>query len=199
MKCLETENLIRYAYRLIDEPAALQVRAHLRECPRCREIVEEHAGLDSLLSEWKVVDPTPGFDARVRQAVEARLAQRAGSSFWGGQWTRGLALASLAILVIAGVVLLMHGPRWFSPSPQVVKQQPPPSPGVHTPPQTANLHPLAVPAHTAKRSAHVVPEAQRVGVIVSDEKVAQALEDYDLAANFDLLSELPKGEPRVVN
>ena len=32
MKCLETERLISYAYRLMDEPAASKVRAHLEEC-----------------------------------------------------------------------------------------------------------------------------------------------------------------------
>jgi hypothetical protein len=33
----------------------------------------------------------------------------------------------------------------------------------------------------------------------SDDKDALAMEDYDLAANFDLLSEIPKGERRVAN
>jgi hypothetical protein len=37
------------------------------------------------------------------------------------------------------------------------------------------------------------------GAFANDDNDAQALEDYDLAANFDLLSELPKGESRVVN
>ena len=95
MKCLETERLISYAYRLTDEPAASKVRAHLEECARCREIVEQHGRLDAVLNEWKIAEPTPEFDARVRQAVEARQAGRAAWGFWGWSWARGLALASL--------------------------------------------------------------------------------------------------------
>ena len=74
MKCLETEKLISYAYRLMDEPAASEVRAHLGECSRCREIVEQYGRLDAVLDEWKAAEPTPEFDARVRQAVEAQQA-----------------------------------------------------------------------------------------------------------------------------
>ena len=86
-----------------------EVRAHLGECPRCREIVEQHGRLDAVLDEWKAAEPTPGFDARVRQAVEARQARRAAWGFWGGDWARGLALAALGVLIIAGVV-------WFTQS-----------------------------------------------------------------------------------
>ena len=85
------------------------MRAHLGECPRCREIVEQHGRLDALLDEWKAAEPTPGFDARVRQAVEAQQARREAWGFWGREWARGLALASLGVLIIAGVV-------WFTRS-----------------------------------------------------------------------------------
>ena len=83
MKCLETEKLIGYAYRLMDESAASEVRAHLGECPRCREIVEQHGRLDAVLNEWKAAEPTPGFDARVRQAVEAAAGKARGQGFLG--------------------------------------------------------------------------------------------------------------------
>ena len=59
MKCLETETLISYAYRLIDEPAAAEVRAHVKECSRCREVVEQHGRLDAVLNEWQSAEPTP--------------------------------------------------------------------------------------------------------------------------------------------
>lgn len=36
MKCIETERLIGYASRLIDESAAVEVRQHLEQCSRCR-------------------------------------------------------------------------------------------------------------------------------------------------------------------
>jgi hypothetical protein len=38
-----------------------------------------------------------------------------------------------------------------------------------------------------------------VGATANGDKDALAMEDYDLAANFDLLSEIPNGERRVAN
>lgn len=196
MKCLETEKLIGYAYGLSDESAASQVRVHLRECPRCREIVEEHGRLDAVLSEWKVAEPTPGFEARVRQAVEARQAGRAAWNFWSWQWTRGLAMASLGVLIVAGVALLRYNPGRVSRPPQTSARLAPPEGGARTLPPAANL---PSPSDVPKNSAHVVPQSQSAGANLGNDKDAQAMEDYDLAANFDLLSELPRIEPRVAN
>jgi anti-sigma factor RsiW len=193
MKCLETEKLIGYAYGLSDESAASQVRAHLRECPRCREIVEEHRRLDAVLGEWKVAGPTADFEARVRQAVEAR---RAAWNFWSWQWTRGLAVASLGIMIVAGVALLRYNPGRISRPSQNAARLAQRESGARTLPPAANLH---SPSDVAKSSAHVVPESPSAGANLSDDKDAQALEDYDLAANFDLLSELPRTESRVAN
>ncbi len=199
MKCLETERLISYAYHLIDEPAASQVRAHLGECPRCREIVEQHGRLDALLDVWKAAEPSLGFDARVRQAVEAQQARRKAWGFWGWDWARGLALAALGVLIIVGVV-------WFTPShlrvpnsSTVATRQPPQASGPQTPAQVAKLQSSTVMAHAGVKQAQAAPELKSAGVSFNEDKDTQALEDYDLAANFDLLSELPKGEPRVRN
>jgi hypothetical protein len=199
MKCLETEKLIGYAYRLTDEPVASEVRAHLADCPRCREIVEKHGRLDALLNEWKAAEPTPGFDARVRQAVEAQQAGRWGWSFWGRQWARGLALASIAVLIIAGVVWFTQSRFGVSNSSSAARREPPRVSGAQTPAQVANLPSPAVMPHAGMRPAQTVPELKLAGVALNEDKDAQALEDYDLAANFDLLSELPKGERRVAN
>ena len=161
MKCLETEKLIGYAYRLIDESAAFEVRAHLGECARCREIVEQHGRLDAVLNGWKRAEPTPGFDARVRQAVEAEQARRAGRGFWGWQWARGLALASLGLLIIAGVV-------WFTREPSSGFQL---SGGSHATAtagelarrrrrQLAKLNSPAVTTQPGVGSAQAVPETE---------------------------------------
>ena len=103
MKCLETETLISYAYRLIDEPAAAEVRAHVKECSRCREVVEQHGRLDAVLNEWQSAEPTPEFDVRVRDGVAAIEAQRRFWGLGGWQWSRGLALAALGVMIVAGV------------------------------------------------------------------------------------------------
>jgi anti-sigma factor RsiW len=197
MKCLETEKLIRYAYRLTDEPAASQVRAHLGECPRCREIVEQHRRLDVLLDEWKAAEPTPGFDARVRLAVEAQQAGR--ERGWGWEWARGLALASLGILLIAGVVWFTRSHPGVSNPSSAATRQPHQASGPQTPAQVAKLPSPTFTAHRGVQPAQAVPELASTGAFSNDDRDSQALEDYDLAANFDLLSELPKGGPRVAN
>jgi len=199
MKCLDTEKLIRYAYRLTDESAASEVRAHLGECPRCRGIVEQHGRLDALLDEWKAAGPTPGFDARVRQAVEAQKARREGRGFWGWDWARGLALASLGVLIVAGVVWFTRGHPWVSNSSSVPTRQSPQASGAQTPGQVAKLPSPTVTARTGVKPAQAVSANKPAGAFPNDDKDTQALEDYDLAANFDLLSELPKGERRVAN
>jgi len=199
MKCLDTDKLVGYAYRLLDDAAASQVRAHVRECGRCREIVEQHLRLDAALNEWTVPEPTPAFDARVRQAVEAQAARHAAGSLWGWQWTRGLVLASIGVLVVAGVASFIHRHNAVSTPPPVLARQPQPVREPQAPPLTANVHSSTVPAHASQNLAHAMPESQSKGVVLMEDKDAQALEDYDLAANFDLLSELPKGEPRVSN
>jgi anti-sigma factor RsiW len=199
MKCLETEKLIRYAYHLTDEPAASEVRAHLGECPRCREVVEQHGRLDALLDEWKAAEPTPGFDVRVRQAVEAHQAGRERGGFRGWEWARGLALASLGIFLIAGVVWFTRSHPGVSNPSNTATRQPHQVSGPQTPAQVAKLLSPTVTAHTGVKPARAVPELESTGAFSNDDNDSQALEDYDLAANFDLLSELPKGERRVVN
>jgi len=199
MKCLETDKLVGYAYRLLDDAAAAQVRVHVRECDRCREIVEQHLRLDAVLNEWTVPEPTPAFDVRVRQAVEAQGARRTAGSWWGWRWSRGLALASFAVLIVAGLVGFNHRHRQLSSSPRGVARQPQPAREAQAPPLAAKAHPPAVPARGSQSLARAMPESPAKGVVLMEDKDAQTLEDYDLAANFDVLSELPKGEPRVVN
>jgi predicted anti-sigma-YlaC factor YlaD len=196
MKCLETEKLIGYAYRLTEEPVASEVRAHLVDCSRCREIVEKHGRLDALLNEWKAAEPTPGFDARVRQAVEAQQAGRWAWGFWGRQWARSLALASIGVLIIAGVVWFTQSRLWVSNSARRESQQ---VSGAQTPAQVVNLHSPAVTPDAGMRPAQTAPTLKLAGVALNEDKDAEALEDYDLAANFDPLSELPKGKRRVAN
>ena len=199
MKCLETERLISYAYHLTDERAASEVRAHLRECPRCRERVEQYRRLDAVLDEWRAAGPTPGFDARVRQAVEAQPARREAWGYWGWEWARGLALASLGVLIIAGVVWFTRSHLRVPNSSAVATRQSSQASGAQTPAQVAKLQSPTVTAHAGVRPAQTAPELKSAEAFSNDDKDTQALEDYDLAATFDLLSELPKGERRVAN
>ena len=199
MKCLDKERLIAYAYRLMDEPAASEVRVHVGQCPRCREIVEQYGRLDAVLSEWTTTEPTPEFDARVRQAAEAQRSGRSAWGFWGPSWARGLALASLGALIIAGVAGVTHRHRRVSNPAQVAAQQHQRVDGPQSPAPVASLRSPGVTLPADARPAETAAEPESAGDSLNEDKDAQALEDYDLAANFDLLSEIPKGEPRVVN
>jgi hypothetical protein len=196
MKCLETETLISYAYRLMDEPAAAAVRAHLNECSHCREIVEQHGRLDAVLSEWQSAEPTPEFDIRVRQAVGAVEAQRGG---WGWQWARGLALAALGVMIVAGVAWFGRNHHGVSNSTQLAARHSQPGTGVGIIPPAPNPQTPAEPTQAQITPGQQSTETELVGATANGDKDALAMEDYDLAANFDLLSEIPKGEGRVAN
>ena len=195
MKCLETEKLIRYAYRLTDEAALSEVRAHLGECSHCREIIEQYGRLDTLLNDWRVAGPTPEFDVRVRQALETRQSKAAPWGLWNPAWVRSLSLAGLAALVMVGVI-------WIKPTHRRV-----PIPAVvvgHLPLSAKHAHAEGVAVRGAadtapNTSVAAAKSALATGVISptsSQDTDAQALEDYDMAANFDVLSELPKGDLR---
>jgi len=199
MKCLETDKLISYAYHLADESAASEVRAHLEACPHCREIVEQHARLDGLLDEWKTASPRPGFDVRVRQAVEAQQASGQAWGFWGWGWTRGLALASLAGLMIAGLLWYAHSYLRVSHSSAIATRQSHAASSAQNPSPEVKIQSSNSTNDGGVRPAQAI-SASALGVAsLNEDKDAQALEDYDLAANFDLLSELPKRASRVVN
>jgi anti-sigma factor RsiW len=199
MKCLDTEKLIRYAYHLSDEAAASEVRAHLGKCLRCREIVEQYGRLDALLDEWKVAEPTPGFDARVRQAVEAQQARRAAWGFGSLGWARGLAVAALGVLIVAGSVWIIRAHYRTSNSARVATRQVQPPMGPQASTSATKLLSANVAPPAGVRPAHAASELGSSRAVAKDDQDALALEDYDLAANFDLLSELPKAEQRVVN
>lgn len=200
MKCLETERLVSYAYHLVDESAAAEVRTHLNECSRCRDIVVQHERLDGVLHEWKAAGPTPGFDARVRLAIEAQSVPRFGWGFWSGPWALGLAVAAFGILLVLGAFWFTERHRAVLVSSPVATRQLPPPESSQTAPQTASLHPARSAANSHVRPAQTLPAAESAVASSNGDKDAQALEDYDLAANFDVLSELPKGEPqRVTN
>jgi len=199
MKCLDTERLIGYAYHLLDERAASQVRAHLGECPRCRESIEPYGRLDTVLNEWKVATPTPGFDARVRQAVEAQKTQGGRWAFWGLDWARGSALAALGVFLILATVWATRAhyqSAHLSGVTTRLAHHAMPAPAAN---QVAKLQSSAGMAHGGAKAEETVPKIRSSRSSSNDDSDAQAIEDYDLAANFDLLSELPKGETRVAN
>jgi hypothetical protein len=191
MKCLAKESLAEFAYGLMDEPAAVEVRAHLKDCAACRDAVAQHYRLGMVLSEWKAEEPSPWFDSRVRRAVEAQPE----SARWDGwEWLRGFALASLGVLIVTGAVWFGRSHRRAVPANQL-------NAGMARPageaPVQATSSAVRTPGETAQSKTPTMNHVPSLGSVDSnDDRVGRAMEDYDLAADFDLLSEVPKGDRR---
>jgi len=77
MKCEDvSKELIGYLDRRANSAERRQVEEHLTECAGCRTRAEEFRELWSVLEEVPAVEPSFGFDARVRQRVAAEPRSR---------------------------------------------------------------------------------------------------------------------------
>jgi anti-sigma factor RsiW len=199
MNCLERDQLFSYAHRLVNQQEAAQLRAHLGECPRCREAVERFERLDAVLEEWKPVEPSAWFDVRIREALRTQLEGSAAWSFWGPRWARSLALVALGIVVIAGVAWLTRSHRPISTPSALVTKPPSQTAAAQTPPAVAKLKPAIVAPGQAKNSPKPAAELKSVVSSVAEGEDARAFDDDDLAAKFDILSELPKRDSGVAD
>jgi len=115
MKCFERAHLFAYAQRMLEAREAAEVRTHLDACEVCRALVGEYERLETVLDEWKPTEPSPWFDARVRQAVKAQEAARASTAWMRLRWG-WLATASLAVLVAAVSLVTYRSHRISGPS-----------------------------------------------------------------------------------
>src|SRR5579862_3735911 len=72
MKCEEvSKELIGYLDRRANSAERKQVEEHLVDCAACRARAEEFRNVWMALEEVPAVEPSFGFDARVRQRVAA--------------------------------------------------------------------------------------------------------------------------------
>ena len=195
MKCVEREEIFVFTHRMLEAREESEVRAHLAECSECRAVAEEFYRLDTVLDEWKPTEPSPWFDTRVRAALAAEEKERAARPLFGLRWAQWLVPAVVVVLVVLGVVLLRRSP----PNPQPVAQQSPPAvtqPAPTVPPETQ-------PQQVAQAQAPAVTQQPTAGTAEEDElslyQNLPVLEDYDLLANFDVLSELPAKGKKLVN
>jgi len=77
MKCEDvSKELIGYLDRRANSAERRQVEEHLTECAACRTRAEEFRELWSVLEEVPAVEPSFGFDARMRQRVAAEPRPR---------------------------------------------------------------------------------------------------------------------------
>jgi len=72
MKCEDvSNNLIAYLDMRMDSVERREVEDHLANCAACRTRAEEFRGISNLLGEMPAIEPSMGFDARIRQRVAA--------------------------------------------------------------------------------------------------------------------------------
>jgi predicted anti-sigma-YlaC factor YlaD len=173
--CMEREELFGLACHLLDAPAEAQARAHVSECEACREVVESYQRLEGVLEEWRPVEPTPWFDAKVRAAAASRRPAR--RPFFGFEWARWLSPAFVATMVVAGVLIVRNHAR---PPASIPKVEPS----------------AAQAATTPLPGAAQATEADQELMLYRNLPV---LEDYDVLSNLDVLSEFPKGAGKIAD
>jgi hypothetical protein len=171
--CFEREHLFAYALEMLEAQDKLEVRQHVAECARCRGVLEEYRQLDRVLDSWQPLEPSPWFDARVRSkiaAVEESLPSLWGRVLAGLGWSRWMAPAVVTMMVVVVSAVMVERrpgllPDSFTHIPGGANARSPANPP----------SPMSTPEMAEERTGG-----------------AATLDDYDMLASFDVLSELPK-------
>ena len=178
--CLEREKLFAYSNHLLERGEEGLVMAHVNSCPACHRVVARFQDLDLVLGDWKSEPPSPWFDARARAHLSA--SSRAWFAFPSLHWRQWAGIAAVVLLIAVSGLLTLHFSR-----------------PVHTRP-TAPLHEaMSVTPNTrgpARAPAVAAGETRPASgkneiALYSNLKV---LENYDMLAKFDVLSELPRAD-----
>ena len=175
MKCNDREKLFLFVHQMLEPEEADVMRRHIAGCVDCARAADEYRKLDTALDDWGVAEPSPWFDAKVRARVAA--SEQKNSGFFGFGRVRVLAagIAAMALILVA-VVVFNHQKVAEINQPPSSMQQP-----------VATAAPPQVPATTEALRQPLPAEEQ----LKMDENL-RVLEDYEVIANFDALSELPQ-------
>jgi predicted anti-sigma-YlaC factor YlaD len=100
---------------LADEPIApeqaVELREHLRDCPRCRELEASWTSVHKLIQTSEQIDPTPGFTSRWQVRLHAQQQQALSRRFHRQPWL--LLVLNLTIAAILLILLSMQLWRTF--------------------------------------------------------------------------------------
>lgn len=112
MNCKEMEaKLISYTDGRATEAERGTVERHIESCAACRARVAEFRGVWSALDEAPALEPSPSFDARLRQRIAAE-PRRSAWLGWLRPWPRlALATALIALLAVWVAAPLVEAPR----------------------------------------------------------------------------------------
>lgn len=112
MNCKEMEaKLISYTDGRATDAERAAVERHIATCAACRARVAEFRGVWSALDQAPALEPSPSFDARLRQRIAAE-PRRSGWVAWLTPWPRlALAGAVIALLAVWVAAPLVEAPR----------------------------------------------------------------------------------------
>ncbi len=112
MSCEKISNaLIAYLDGRASSDERFVVEAHLKLCAACQERAEEFRRLWHVMAEVPAVEPSPTFDARLRQ----RIADAPKPKFWGWMIPAPRFALSVALLVALSVWVGSRQPRSVNP------------------------------------------------------------------------------------
>jgi anti-sigma factor RsiW len=175
MKCHDREKLFLFVHEMLEPGEADRVRRHVAGCTECARTAEEYHRLDATLDYWNTAEPSPWFDAKVRTRVAA--SEKKNSGFLGFVRVRALTAGVAAIVLILGALVV------FNHQGVVENQQ---SASTQQQPVATSAQPEVPPTTEAARQPLPAEEQLKM-----DENLS-LLEDYEVVANFDALSELPQ-------
>lgn len=106
MKCEEvSKELVEHLNQRADSAQRRELEEHLAGCTACRKRAEELRGIWNVMDELPAIEPSFGFDARVRQRVAAEPRRR-----WFELFVLQPRLALSIGLLIALMVLVVKLP-----------------------------------------------------------------------------------------
>ncbi|HET7215349.1 MAG TPA: zf-HC2 domain-containing protein [Terriglobia bacterium] len=175
MKCVDREKIFLYFHQVLEPDEADRVRRHVAGCEGCARKAEEYRRLDSALDDWTAAEPSPWFDAKVVARVGAN--ENRNSGFFGFGRVRMLvaAVAAMALIIVA-VVVFNHSKVAEINHPASSQQQPVAS---------------AASSQVSNKMEALKKPLPAEEQLKMDENLS-VLEDYEVVANFDALSELPQ-------
>lgn len=175
MKCNDREKLFLFVRQMLQPEEAEVVRRHLAGCADCARLANEYRRLDAALDDWSAPEPSPWFDAKVRARIAASDQKNRGLFGFGRVRALVAGVAALA-LIVALVVVFSHRGVVENQQPSAAQQQP----------VAVTASPKQPATSAAARQPLPVEEQLKM-----DENL-RVLEDYEVVANFDALSELPQ-------
>jgi Putative zinc-finger len=175
MKCNDREKLFLFVHQMLEPDEADRVRRHIADCVDCARAADEYRKLDAGLDDWSAAEPSPWFDTKLRAREAASEQKNSGFFGFGMMGMLVAGVATMALILFAVVVFSHRGVVENQQSVGIEQQQV----AAAVPPQEGA---------TTEAAPQPLPAEEQLKM---DENLS-VLEDYEVVANFDALSELPQ-------